>query len=497
MKGLQVLVLGTLLTWLILSGLSHAETTCSRNGCDITITLKIAFAGANDSYISGAKNEIESFWNGPSGFRTTGECKCTVQVKVETKKVADCSVNPPAGYHCITVTNFFKPDGTYDNPPRNQTNVTGAAVFIGYVNGVAGGNGGNSQGGWFSDLMSRPVNSANPTGPHYNDFAHEAGHLMGLGHSNNTSSIMNNTLAGAPTEDDINGAVDAICGPGACPDSCCCGNGIVEGGKGESCDPKATPNGCAQDALCCPVCCSCYKPVCASVQGEYSDDASCKSTCGSGFACYMNYKTGCWNCVKQEVVLTGSCFDGTKIRGNQACDHARDELAEEDLKAYYGKLSSIPFMGGLFANERVNVVTKEGDAGHVITKDGEIIGYGMSLLDDPTVKVSTDRETIRLLEKGEISMQQAISAGRITIDGGDVFSGMRFGMYHFMFDIYNLLNPQEGYAPSEAEPGYSEDYTARMEDVFTEREEPAQGLDYGPVPDAITQEPLSYGQSGN
>ncbi len=494
MKGMTVLVLGALIA-AALAGTGHAETTCSVNGCDITITIKMAFAGANASFAAAAENETESFWNGPRGFRTAGECKCTVEVELETKLVADCK-NPPAGYHCITVTKFFKPDGTYDNPPRNQTNITGAEIYVAYVNGIARGNGSNSQGGWFSDLTSRPVSSANPN-PHYMDFAHEAGHLMGLGHNNDTGSIMNNTLVTQPSQGDLDGIVDGICGQGACPDHCCCGNGVVEKNRSENCDPRANPDGCAQGALCCPVCCNCYKPVCAPSQGEYPDAASCAGACGAGSACYMNYRTGCYNCVKQNVVITGSCLDGTKIRGNLACDHAGDELADEDLKAYYQSLVAIPHMGGLFANERVNVITREGDSGHIITMDGEIAGYGLGLLEDPTVSVATDRETIALLEKGEIGMQQALASGRVAIDGGGFVNGVRFGLYHLLFDIYNLLNPQERYEPAAAEPECPGDYLARMDEVFGEGGPPAVPAGYGPVPDGPIQESQAYGLYDN
>ncbi len=467
---------------LILSGISHAETTCSVSGCDITITIKMAFAGANASYASNAENEVETFWNGPRGFRTTGECKCTIEVKLETKLVADCN-NPPQGYHCITVTNFFKPDGTYDNPPRNQTNITGAAIYVGYVNAVASGNGSNSQGGWFSDIMSRPVNSANPAGPHYMDFAHEAGHLMGLPHSNNTSSIMNNTLVTAPTQADLDGIVDNICGQNACPDSCCCGNGVVEGGRGENCDPQAKPNGCAADAFCCPVCCSCYKPICLPSAGEYPDDASCKSACGAGSACYMNYKTGCWNCVKQEVVVTGSCLDGSKIRGNMQCDHIDRSLSTDDLRSYQDSLADTPFLGGLFMNERVNIVTEEGDAGHIVTADGQITQCELSLLSDPTVIVMTDRDTVERVSGGEMTMQQALSSGRVSINGGDILNGIRFGFYHLAFDIFNFFNPADEYVATEPMPAYSKDYIETMGQLSGE-EEPAPVTGIGRVPDA-------------
>lgn len=441
----------------LLSSPSYAETTCSVNGCDITITIKMAFAGANDSYINNAKNEIDDFWNGPRGFRTAGECKCTVEVKVETKKVADCSVNPPAGYHCITVTPFFKPDGSYDNPPRNQTNITGAEIYVAYVNGIARGNGSNSQGGWFSDLTSRPVSSANPAGPHYMDFAHEAGHLMGLPHNNNTSSIMNNTLATEPSQGDLNGIVEAICGQGACPDSCCCGNGVVESGKGETCDPKAAPTGCAAGASCCPVCCSCYSPLCVAANGEYLSQSSCQSACGSGSSCYKNYKTGCWDCLKQTVVISGTCRDPQNIRGNPACDHVSSFMGG-GMGFYKSSIFDVPVLGGALSDERINIRTAEGDSGFIISRNGAVESYGLSLLEDPTVQVETDRETIRLIAGEEMGIQQAMSSGRIRIMGVGFFEGIRFWTYGALFGAYDFFYPAEEFKMPPGEPDYPDEY---------------------------------------
>lgn len=158
---------------LLLSSFSSGSTTCEVKDCRIMITMKIAFSGTDDTYINRAKSEIENIWNGPNG-QSYGDCKCPVGFNVEVIKTADCINNPPAGYHCIAVTNYN------NDPPRNQTNWTGATFYIGYMYGIATGNGGNSQKGWWSDIMSRPVNPANPQGEHYKDFAHEAGHMMGL-----------------------------------------------------------------------------------------------------------------------------------------------------------------------------------------------------------------------------------------------------------------------------------------------------------------------------
>jgi hypothetical protein len=449
---IRFLVLCAALT--ILASVSFAETTCTVNNCDIKITVKIAFSGANDSYIGNAEKEIEDVWNGPDGYRLVGDCKCRMTFDVITAKAADCQNSPPAGYHCVMVTDFN------NNPPRNQTNWTGARFYAGYMYGIATGNGSNDQQGWWSSIMSRPVDPNNPGGTHYNDFAHEAGHMMGLNDSND-GGIMNNTLA-SPTQQNLEDIAKNICGPNPCPDRCCCGNGIVDGGKGEQCDPMATPTGCAGGAACCPVCCSCFKPLCIAANGEYLTQSACQAGCGPDASCYMNYKTGCWDCVKQTVVVEKTCRDSTNIRGNLDCDHSVWSFTNQSVDLYKNKLAYAPVVGGLFANERINVKTSEGDTGYLITQTGDVTDYGTTLLNDPTVTLSTNRETVRFIAGGEMTVQQALSAGNITIQGNDFVSGIKFGFYGLMFGIYDFFNPAGEFVPPAAEPELPQEYYDTM-----------------------------------
>lgn len=484
----RYLVFGIIIM-LLLSSLSFAETTCTRNGCDITITLKMAFAGADDAYINKSTNEIDSFWNGPNGFRPVGDCKCKMRVKVETQKVADCKNNAPAGYHCIDVTKFFTPNGAaYDNPPRNQTNITGAAIYIGYMYGISTGNGNNSGSGWWSDQMSRPVNPNNPGGQHYNDFAHEAGHMMGLNHSTNTSSIMNNTLATQPNQADLDGVAKAICGDNYCPDSCCCGNGAVEKDKGENCDPKANPTGCGAGASCCPVCCNCYSPMCIAANGEYLSLESCQATCGIGSSCYKNYKTGCWDCVKQTVVVTGTCRDPSNIRGNLDCDHVERSLVDDAVEMYNRGLMMMPVIGGAFSDERVNIALAEGDQSHVVAEGGVVTDYGEGLLADPTMTVKTDRETIRLVAGAEMTPRQALADGKLTIEGNNLGSGLKLGAYMAMLWVYGIFEPVEPYMAGEAGEELPPEYYEEMEKLNPETPPAPPLTDIGVPPDAYQPE---------
>jgi len=448
---------------LVLASLSFSETTCSHNGCEITLTIKIAFAGADNAYMARAENEIESVWNGQNGFRIVGDCKCRIKVDVITIQTADCVNNPPAGYHCVTVTPFFTPGGAaYDNPPRNQTNITGASLYIGYMFGIATGNGGNSQQGWWSDQMSRQIPGAQ-AGTHYNDFAHEAGHMMGLGHSADGGSIMNNTNpASGPTRADLDGAAKAICGDNYCPDSCCCGNGIVDKNKGEGCDPLASPPGCGAGESCCPVCCSCYMFPCQAANGEYPTLSACQSSCGIGASCYMNFKTSCYDCLKQTVVVTGTCSDPANIRGNLACDHPYWSFPDAAKGFFSQRLLGTPFIGGVFSDERVNIITAEGDKAFMITKGGAVAEFGETSLSDPTMTVTTNRETILSIMGGEYTVREALVQGKITVEGNNFMSGIRFGISNVFLGIYNFFNSPEQETHPAAEHGFPIEYYETM-----------------------------------
>jgi len=483
-NGIRIL---GILAILLLTPLSFAETTCTIGDCELKITLKIAFSGADDDYINRAENEIESTWNGPNGFRTVGDCKCKMTFDVITMKItnasqADCKPGPQ-DYHCIVVTDYFKPDGSYDDPPRNQSNIQGATVYVGYMNGVSSGNGGNSENGWWSDIMSRPVDPNNPGGEHYVDFAHEAGHMMGL--EDGDGGIMSRTSGAnsGPTQANLDEIADDICGADACPDRCCCGNGQVDKDKGEGCDPFASPVGCKAGESCCPVCCNCFSPICIPADGEYLSQEGCQAACGADASCYKNYKTGCWDCVKQTVVVEETCLDPSNIRGNEECDHTARSFVDRSVGFYENDLMNAPVIGGLFQDERVNIETAEGDRGHVVAEMGRITDYSEESLEDPTVTVHTDRQTIALLASEDISIQQALAEGRIRIEGEGLINGLRFAFYNIFLDLFNFLSPAEEIIEPEEE-GLPQEYREIVEGVSGAEPAPAD-----PNPDDIGELP--------
>lgn len=353
---------------LLLSTPSLAETTCKTENCQITITIKIAFMfdqGVDQSLADKWAKEIENKWNEGNWFY--GDCQCPVKFKVEVLKGNYSATNncnpPPTGYHCVIVTDYAS------KPPKD----TGGGTYPGYMY-PPGVTNGSSINGWWSNTMSSP-DPSNP-GNNYFDAAHEAGHMMGLGDDYNKAAgyygnnLMGNTSGSGASINQgmIDQVVGNVCGSNACPDHCCCGNGVIEGNKGEKCDPMANPTGCGAQEFCCIVCCNCHRPMCIAALGEYTSQGSCLISCTGG-QCYYNYKTGCWDCLRGGTVITGTGTD----RGPQIANATQLAMLTgvvqniiDTINKNAGKVPS--FIVGMLNNKRINI--------HVSTEPGEELSAG-------------------------------------------------------------------------------------------------------------------------
>jgi len=426
-------------------------TTCDvdADSCTITITINIAFdSGASSDYVDRARGEIANFWNNAGGTPPTyGDCKCAVKFAVNALKNADCS-KPPQGYHCIKVT-------PYGTTPPISTNGTKYPGYM-YPPGVSTG---QPLTGWWSDIMSRPTEDGSGS---YFDFAHEAGHMMGL--EDGDGGIMSNTSApGAqPNQDLIDEIVRDACKGKKCPDRCCCGNGAVEKGKGEGCDPAAKPNGCGSSDSCCPYCCNCYPKQCNPADGEYASEAECKAGCtsenaglaaGTAVSCAYNYWTGCWDCAGDLSKQISPQYDSTRIRecpkDNHSTAQSRVNGSGTNLSAYVGgvpgKMAQIPLLSSFVSNERINVYVGRNVYG-LEFEGGKLKSISEGGVKNPTINMYTDEQTVYEIGYGDISVIEAIKRGKITYEGADFVSWLKIRFGGFFFDIFY---PYEGPGPDD------------------------------------------------
>ena len=449
-------------------------TSCECKDCQITMTLKVAFFGAGNDYISRFISEVQNAWNGPPDNPSTyGDCKCPFSVQVVTKPVTNCTAETE--YHCIEVTNYTaKPpysgnesvlgqvrNGTID--PKTSDQVTRHRGYL-YPPGTSTG---APVRGWWSDAMSTPYNGQPVT-----DFAHEAGHLMGLQDGSGGIMDFSGMTSGRVSQGNIDQAVRNNCGANPCPDRCCCGNGAVDGAKGEECDPLATPSRCAKGSSCCPVCCTCKVPACDPRNGEFATEEDCKKNCtGEQETCHINYYTGCWDCADRLVILINDEYQSTRQaiwKANESLFHpplpkpaiptqlkpqtttpqkpvTPVPLGKADtippgpanmtpLAGLLSSVNDVPVVAEFLANERINVHLPQGEY-HVTTQDGSITETGDGAGTEPTLNVWSDEQTLQQIAEGELTFEEAVSSDRVRFEGVGFVNSLKFTVSGFILKI--------------------------------------------------------------
>lgn len=457
LRNAQRFILLLFLLSIFLYPVSAEEATkCDTEECHITITIKIAFVGpeATTEYRDKVADEIETEWNGDvfGTTRTYGDCECPFKVDVITDKVDNCD-SAPSDHHCVKVTDYetkppYSANDSIIQLVENGTVDSRTSDLVerhrGYMDKISDG---EPVHGWWSDIMSTPTES----GEKCLDFAHEAGHLMGL--EDGDGGIMDGSgvcgeNAGV-TQDNIDDAVENVCGANACPDRCCCGNGEVDTDKNEECDPLANPTNCQKVESCCPICCSCFTPCCNASNGEYATREECEKACtgkdifGFVMGCYLNYHTGCWDCVgsisKDSTEYQNDTESIWKANESTHNEHVESEKMIERVENLLRGAGLLPIVSQMVANERMDIFVGK-DVYHAVTVDGELKETGEGGVEDPTVNIVSDSETVELISNGELGAMEAYKDGRIRLEGVGLINSVRIGFINSVFSIYSFLS---------------------------------------------------------
>ena len=137
------------------------------------------------------------------------------------------------------------------------------------------------------------------------------------------------------------------------------------------------------------------------------------------------------------VILAGTVF----AQGVPSVELFSEENFLEDIqKNYNAQRGDAPeFLSNLFGNERMNIYIDE-IVLNVVMVDGTMLDVGTGELDDPTMNVYTDEETVTALTKEELSMKDALDSKKITYEGVGFGSSVKFGFVKVAYKIYSWFS---------------------------------------------------------
>lgn len=323
-----------LLSALLLMQLQNAGTAVKTEDCSINFTVHIALVGngTSEAFAQRVKDGINNYWN--RNF-TCKECKCKafVWADVIMMRGGSCMTVSPS-YHCVTVTETatWLRSGVRRGPWENGEIASGDGEWdtldtenvIAHETGHYLGNRDEYQDHYTYSI--KDASGAVVSGPHYTkarewDDAKRAEIegtapaggsieyvLDGDGNKEIDSRLNDGADPDSLMADSTNAAhvvkqyhFDRMCNDShaSCGNECCCGNARFEPDKGESCDPKARPTGCAMLYTCRQNCTCAPPPV----------------VCGDG---RIDAQRG-EKCDTKAIVPNGGCANGSECSQNCNC----------------------------------------------------------------------------------------------------------------------------------------------------------------------------------
>lgn len=120
-------------------------------------------------------------------------------------------------------------------------------------------------------------------------------------------------------------------------------------------------------------------------------------------------------------------------------EHVKSEKIIEGVRKLLRDAEHIPVVSQMVANERMDIYVGE-DRYHVVTADGEEKEIGVGKVEDPTVNIISDPETVELVSSGELRVEEAYKEDRIRIEGVGLINSIRVGFVNSLFGVYSFFS---------------------------------------------------------
>ncbi len=319
LHSLIVIALVAILSYTVL-----VRTTINPLDCGAEVVVKIAFygTGVNQTVLDTWEREAEALWKGPFGYQPYGDCKCRLNFNFIFQRVANAAACPndshcvevyrvpPAG-HTTSVSTGNAPGTGFDNGPYTSQSTgkfvesdrgTTVAHEIGHLIGLDDeymSYTSNFTVGTDGTITINKLTITYPPGmattdAHRQKVAEELKRKLEAGEIVRGRTYVRRYYSLQPGAKNT-----SIMGqePGfpwvalpehigqistnrrlVCEDRYCCGNGVLDAGKGEECDKNMTPAGCAEPKPVCNSQCKCEgttttttltdQPTSSTVEGQ-------------------------------------------------------------------------------------------------------------------------------------------------------------------------------------------------------------------------------------
>lgn len=116
-----------------------------------------------------------------------------------------------------------------------------------------------------------------------------------------------------------------------------------------------------------------------------------------------------------------------------------DSQLETVKGVYNDNVNSIPEVRDLLANERIDLEIDGFGTFGIVNKDGKMESIQAGALDDPSLRIETDVETVLGMATGLKDPKQAVKDGSIRFTGVGFWNWLRFEVTKLFFGVASFL----------------------------------------------------------